>query len=147
MSWFLLALFAPALWASTNFFDKYLVEKYFHGSGAGALMIFSALVGIIVLPIVVIVEPGVLSTDVSSAAAIIPLGWIYLCGIIPYLYALQKGDVTVVVPMWQLIPVISLFFGMGISQRGVHIYTASWWRSHSLWSNSSISGDARRSKV
>jgi hypothetical protein len=59
MEWFYIALAAPALWSAVNYIDKYLVEKYFKGGGIGALLIFSSLVGIIVIPFIPLFERGI----------------------------------------------------------------------------------------
>lgn len=107
MNWFLLALIPPALWAASNHIDKYLVSKYFKGSGVGTLMIFSSLIGLVMLPIVAMIRPEALTSPPSNAILIVLNGCLYLIAVLPYLNALQKADVSTAVPIWQLIPVFS----------------------------------------
>lgn len=110
MNWFLIAILPPALWAASNHFDKYLLSKYFKDGGIGALMIFSAIIGIILLPIIVIIKPEVLTFSASNTLIVIN-GIIYILAVLPYLYALNKDDASTCVPIFQLIPVISFILG------------------------------------
>src|SRR3989344_2195682 len=57
MNWFFIALGAPFLWAIVNHADKYLLSKYFKGKNVGALLIFSTLVAILVLPTLYFINP------------------------------------------------------------------------------------------
>lgn len=110
MTWFLAALLAPALWAVTNHIDKYLLDRYFKGGGEGALFIFSAVIGLFFIPIVAIIHPEALQYPLSLASLIALNGTLYIVGLMPYVYALQKGDTSVIIPLFQLVPVFS--FGL-----------------------------------
>lgn len=112
MNWFLIALIPPALWASTNYIDKYLIERFFKGGGAGALIIFSALIGIIVAPFILLLERNVLQINASDAVLIVINGIIWAIALLPYLYALQKDDVSMATPLFQTIPIFSLILGL-----------------------------------
>ncbi len=107
MTWFLIALIAPALWAATNHIDKYLLDKYFKGGGEGALFIFSSIVGLFFIPIVAVIHPEALSYPLATALLIALNGALYIVGLMPYVYALKKGDASVIIPLFQLIPVFS----------------------------------------
>jgi uncharacterized membrane protein len=107
MTWFLIALIAPALWAATNHIDKYLLDRYFKGGGEGALFIFSSIIGLFFIPIVALIHPEALQYPLSAALLIALNGALYIVGLMPYVYALQKGDASVVIPLFQLIPVFS----------------------------------------
>lgn len=109
MSWFLIALLPPIFWSITNHFDKYLVSKYFKGGGVGALMIFSSIIGILLLPIIILFHPEVVSTFNLKYLLISLNGFIYLLAVLPYFYALQKDEASTAVPLFQLIPVYSFF--------------------------------------
>ena len=111
MNWFFIALLAPALWSITNYIDKFLVSKYFKGGGTGALIIFSALIGVFVAPIFLIISPGILNIATRDALILIVSGAIYIVGLLPYLYAMSKDDVSIVVPLFQLIPVFGYVLG------------------------------------
>jgi len=106
MNWFLIALIPPALWSATNHLDKYLVSKFFKGSGVGALMVFSSLIGVFLLPIIVVWHPEVLSLTITSLLIAIN-GFLYILAVLPYFYALQKDEASICVPLFQLIPVFS----------------------------------------
>lgn len=110
MTWFLIALIAPALWAATNHIDKYLLDRYFKGGGEGALFIFSSIIGIFFIPIVALTHPEALQYPLTAALLIALNGALYIVGLMPYVYALQKGDASVVIPLFQLIPVFSFVF-------------------------------------
>jgi uncharacterized membrane protein len=107
MNWFLLGLIPPAIWSLTNHFDKYLVSKFFKGSGVGALMIFSSLIGLIILPIVAVIHPEALRTAPSTAILLALNGSLYVLATLPYFYALSKDETSVAVPLFQLIPMFS----------------------------------------
>ncbi|MFA6253725.1 MAG: EamA family transporter [Candidatus Paceibacterota bacterium] len=116
MSWFFLALLAPALYGVSNHIDKYLVEKYlskdkFKQEDVGSLILFSTLFALIVLPIIAIFEPAVFNVDLMSALVLILNGIIVAGAIILYLHAIEKDEVSVVIPFLQLIPV----FGYGLA--------------------------------
>lgn len=107
MTWFLIALIAPALWAATNHIDKYLLDKYFKDGGEGALFIFSSIIGIFFIPIVALIHPEALQYPLTAALLVALNGALYIVGLMPYVYALKKGDASVVIPLFQLIPVFS----------------------------------------
>jgi len=104
MNWFFIALAAPVLWAVTVHIDKYLVSRYLKEVGIGTLAIFSALIGLLVLPFILIIEPNVFSLDIKNSGAIIINGIIYVLAIIPFLYALKNDETSIVVPLFQTIP-------------------------------------------
>lgn len=123
MNWFLIALLPPAFWSVTNYFDKYLLSKYFKGGGVGALMIFSSIIGVFLLPIIAFIHPEVLSFSVKNILIAIN-GFLYLLAILPYFYALQKDETSIAVPIFQLIPVFSYvlaYFVLGETLTGVQI--------------------------
>jgi len=116
MNWFMIALVAPILWAATNHIDKYLINKYFRNGGVGSLIIFSSLIGIFVLPFILIIHPAVFSINPILALLIIANGSLYVLGLLPYLYALAEDEASIVVPLFQTIPVFSYvlaFFVLG----------------------------------
>lgn len=106
MNWFLISLLPPALWAATNHFDKYLVSKYFKDGGVGALMVFSAIIGVFLLPIIIFIQSQVLHYSNQSILIAIN-GFLYLLATLPYFYALQKDEASVCIPLFQMIPVFS----------------------------------------
>lgn len=111
MNWLLIALAAPALWAVGNYIDKILIDKYFKGRGVGALVIFSGLIGIFVLPAVYLWQPSVTGLPVSQAAIAIMSGMFGVIAIWLYLIALKQDETSIIVPLFQTIPVFAFILG------------------------------------
>jgi uncharacterized membrane protein len=104
MNWMFFAFLAPFLWATSNHIDKYLLNKYFKDGGAGALIVFSALIGIPLLPIIYFIHPAVFSINFISAICIVLNGAIFVLALIPYMYALADDEASFVAPLFQTIP-------------------------------------------
>src|SRR3989338_5774192 len=111
MNWFFIALLAPALWSASNHCDKYLISRYFNGVGTGALVLFSSLVGLLVLPVILLFQPTVIEVSFSNALAMIVSGIIAIIGIVLYLYAMKKDEASIVTPLFQTIPVFAFILG------------------------------------
>ncbi len=111
MNWFLIALSAPALWAVSNYIDKYLLEKYFKHQGIGALIIFSGLIYLFILPILLLFSTDVLDVPVHFILLLIAIGIIEVFGFMTYLYALDKDETSVVVPLFQIMPIFAYTTG------------------------------------
>ncbi|MFO0704825.1 MAG: EamA family transporter [Candidatus Andersenbacteria bacterium] len=110
MNWLLLAVIPPLLYAVVNHFDKYLVQRYFKGASVGAVLIFSALIGIFVAIPIGIFVPEVFDLPARHSALIVANGFLYLLASLPYFYALSKDEASVVVPVFQLVPFFILLF-------------------------------------
>ena len=67
MTWFLIALIGPFLYALSNHIDKILLSKYFKEGGAGTLILFSSLLAGTALPFIYLADRTVISIDVKSA--------------------------------------------------------------------------------
>lgn len=78
----------------------------------GALIIFSALVGVFVIPFILIFHPYALEVSFSNALWIILSGIVWTLAVLPYLYAIQADDVSVATPIFQTIPIFVLVFGL-----------------------------------
>lgn len=100
MSWILLAFCGPVLWAASTHIDKYLVEKYFKDSGVGALLIFTALIGLLGLPIIAAFV-DVLAIGAAGIAVTSLSGLLYLTAMYFYLRALQQEEASVIAPLFQ----------------------------------------------
>lgn len=100
MSWILLAFCGPVLWAASTHIDKFLVERFFKESDVGALLIFTALIGVPGMPLIAaftdvtsLGRVGIVVTTVS--------GLLYLTAIYFYLRALQREEASVIAPLFQ----------------------------------------------
>jgi drug/metabolite transporter (DMT)-like permease len=92
------------LWAISVHFDKYLVERFFKESNVAVLLVFTALVGVLLLPFIWYYEPTVTSPSAGSIALIIFAGLLYMTALLLYLQALQSEEASVVAPFFQAGP-------------------------------------------
>jgi uncharacterized membrane protein len=104
MSWLFFAFSGPVLWAISVHLDKYLVERFFKESNVAVLLLFTALVGVLLLPFIWFYEPNVLSPSAGSIALIILAGILYMTALLLYLQALQSEEASVVAPFFQAGP-------------------------------------------
>lgn len=111
MSWFFIALLAPACYAATNYIDKYLISKYFNNRGTGAVMIFSTLAGLITLPFILLFQPDAIFLSFNQAILVLLSGFIQAFALLPYFYALKEDETSAIVPIYQSIPVFSYLLG------------------------------------
>lgn len=111
MNWFLIALLPPIFWSITNHIDKYLLTKFFNKGAVGSVMIFSASISILLLPVIAIIHPAVLQQFNLSYLLIAVNGSFYLLATLPYFYALDKDDASLTIPLFQMIPVFSFILG------------------------------------
>jgi drug/metabolite transporter (DMT)-like permease len=100
MTWILLAFCGPVLWAASTHIDKYLVERFFKDSGVGALLIFTALIGLIGLPFIAAFV-DVFAIGATGIAVTSLSGLLYLTAMYFYLRALQQEEATVIAPLFQ----------------------------------------------
>jgi drug/metabolite transporter (DMT)-like permease len=104
MSWLVFALCGPVLWAISVHLDKYLVERYFKDADVIVLLIFTALMGLVLMPIIAVSVPGVFHRDLTSIVLMTLSGLLYMTGITFYLRALQDHEASVVAPFFQSSP-------------------------------------------
>jgi uncharacterized membrane protein len=111
MSWFFIALAAPFLWSICNHIDKYLLTKYFRSGGVGALIIYSSFIAILVIPVIFFIRPDVTAIAGRDILLLLGAGMLSAIAILFYLFAMDEGETSMVVPFFQLIPVFSFIFG------------------------------------
>jgi drug/metabolite transporter (DMT)-like permease len=99
--WLLFAFLGPILWAASTHIDKYLVEKYFKNSDTAVLMVFTALIGIVMLPFILFFKPSILSLSITSIIIMIVSGILYMGAMLFYLQALQSAEASVIAPLFQ----------------------------------------------
>jgi uncharacterized membrane protein len=92
------------LWAVSVHFDKYLVERFFKQSNVAVLLLFTAFVGLALLPFIAFYQPDVLGLGFGSAALIMLSGIFYMIAMLLYLRALQTEEASVVAPFFQAGP-------------------------------------------
>ena len=104
MSWLAFALCGPILWAISVHLDKYLVERYFKNADVIVLLIFTALMGLVLMPIIAWFEPTVFALGTRSILLMTLSGLFYMTGITFYLRALQGREASMVAPFFQSSP-------------------------------------------
>ena len=128
MNWFLIALINPVAHAFINHFDKYLISKFIKGGAVGALILFSSLFAVVLLPILLIYDSSILrSITIGNAAILMVNGTFLTLAILLYLYALEDEEASIVAPLFQLIPVfgfIAGYFILGEIITGSEIWAA-----------------------
>jgi uncharacterized membrane protein len=99
-----LAFSGPVLWAISIHLDKYLVSRYFAQSSVAVLLVFTALLGLLLLPPIWLFRPAVTELPIGSMAVIAFSGLLYMTAIFFYLQALQSEEASVVAPFFQAAP-------------------------------------------
>lgn len=108
MAWYVYCLIPAYLWAVANLVDQHLSRKYFKGDSAGLQAttgIFSFVSGIIVITFF---GSG---HDIApqQIALLVFLGAFLNLSYIPYIRALQIDESKIVIPLFQMIPVMVFF--------------------------------------
>ena len=85
MTWFFIALLGPLLWSVCNQIDRYFLKRYFAHETLGALLMFSSLIGIVVLPVAWVFFDPFGGYSVGQAALLLGAGLASVCGIYLYL--------------------------------------------------------------
>ena len=111
MNWFFIALIGPILYSLANHTDKYLISRYLKGGAVGSLIIFSAIFGIVAIPVVLFVHPDVFNVTLPRGVALAFNGMFVVVAILCYFYALHKDEVSNVVPFYQTIPIFGFILG------------------------------------
>ncbi len=111
MSWLVFAFSGPILWAASTHMDKYLVERYFKDSDVAVLLVFTALIGLLTLPFIWVLAPGVAEVGLANAALMGLSGVLYMGAMLFYLQALQTEEASVVAPFFQAGPLFGFVLG------------------------------------
>jgi uncharacterized membrane protein len=110
--WLLFAFSGPLLWAASTHVDKYLVEKYFEHAGVAVLLVFTALIGLAMLPFIAVFDHEALAPGWIPALAVAFSGLLYMTAMYFYLRALQGDEASVVAPFFQASPLFAYFLGL-----------------------------------
>src|SRR5258708_10516725 len=108
MQWLMFAILGPLSWAISTHIDKYLVDKYFPDSDTAVLLVFTAAVAVLTLPVIWLFEPRVLSLPLPAIAVITASGILYMGAMLFYLRALQSEEASAVAPFFQLATIFTL---------------------------------------
>ena len=106
---FILAIAAATLYALTNHIDKYLISKVVKNADSRSLIIFSTLVaGFAMSVIYAIICEFRFEFDLQGILLLFFNSALYAVSLYYYFKALSRDDTTIVVIMFQLIPVFML---------------------------------------
>ena len=110
----IITIFASFLWGITNHIDKFMINGVDEsGSSLKTLLVFSTLVaGLIFTPIWLIVCKFQVSISALSLICVFLSTIVYILATYFYFIALNKNDASIVVVMFQLIPVFSYILAL-----------------------------------
>lgn len=109
--WLLLAFLGPVCWAVSTHIDKYLVDRYFQDSDTAVLMLFTALTGVALLPVIWWIEPAIFRPSPSAIAVMTVSGILYMGAMLFYLRAIQSEEASVVAPLFQASTLFTFLLG------------------------------------
>jgi uncharacterized membrane protein len=105
--WLVFALIGPLAWAVSTHIDKYLVDRYFRDSDTAVLMVFTALMGLLLLPFILAFQPGIFAPSLKAIAVMTAAGVLTLAAMMFYLRAIQSEEASSVAPLFQLTTIFS----------------------------------------
>ena len=109
--WLLYAFSGPLLWAISTHIDKYLVDKYFHRSDTAVLMVFTAFLGVLALPVLWAFDHKVLALPWLATGVMTVSGILYMGAMLFYLRAIQGEEASVVAPLFQANTLFTFLLG------------------------------------
>ncbi len=110
MSWLIFAFLGPILWAISTHIDKYLVERYFQRGSIAVLLVFTALMGLLFLPAILLYRP-VATPPLTDLLAISAAGALYMGALFFYLQALRLEEASVIAIFFQATPIFAYALG------------------------------------
>jgi uncharacterized membrane protein len=109
--WLLYAFSGPVFWAVSTHIDKYLVDRYFRHSDTAVLIVFTALVGLALLPVIWVLDPTVLKPPLTAMLVMAASGILYMGAMLFYLRAIQSEEASVVAPLFQANTLFTFLLG------------------------------------
>ena len=110
----IITLIASFMWETTNHIDKYLLCKIDSStSSIKTLMIFSTFVaGLVVAPVWLVMNKFQVQIDILALLITFLASIIYVLATYVYFKGLEKNDASIVIVIFQLIPVFSYILGL-----------------------------------
>ena len=100
------------IWALSNHIDKFFLTKFFKNSTGYPLIIITSLTSLLFLPFILIFTKANIGVGWPTILILTGLGIVSILGGLIYLYVLNKDDPSVVIPLFQLMPVFNYLFGL-----------------------------------
>ncbi|MBR6252234.1 MAG: DMT family transporter [Clostridia bacterium] len=109
-----ITILASLLWAITNHIDKFLIDGIDEsGSSIKTLLVFSTLIaGMVLSPIWLIASNFSVSIGTISLICVLLASVVYILATLFYFKALEKNDASIIVVMFQMIPVFSYILAL-----------------------------------
>ena len=110
----ILAILASFLWGVTNHIDKFMITGIEESKNSiKILLVFSTFItGIILTPIWLILSRFTISISLISLVSVLFASFIYVIATVFYFKAIEKNDASIVVVMFQMIPVFSYILAL-----------------------------------
>ena len=109
--WLLYAFSGPLCWAVSTHIDKFLVDRYFRDSDTTVLMLFTALVGVLFLPVIAYFDSAVLKPGAGAIAVMTGSGILYMGAMLFYLRAIQREEASIVAGLFQATTLFTFLLG------------------------------------
>jgi drug/metabolite transporter (DMT)-like permease len=109
--WLVFAFSGPIFWAISTHIDKYLVDKYFRNADTTVLMLFTAFIGVLLLPVIAFFDSQVLRLSALSIAVMTVSGIFYMGAMLFYLRAIQSEEASVVAALFQANTLFTFLLG------------------------------------
>lgn len=121
-NWFLIALVAPITWSIINHIDKYILSRYQEGRGVGALLIFSSLFSIVVLPFLAIFyRSKIFYVSFTDFCVLFFVGFLSAGAFYFYLKAMDTEEASVVIPLFQFDPIFGYILSFFILKESLNL--------------------------
>jgi drug/metabolite transporter (DMT)-like permease len=111
MHWIILVLLASLCWSITNHVEKFLLSRFFKSHGAGGFILTTLITYLIFLPAIFAYRPDVIHVTTHDMLLMLASGVMYTLGILAYLHAIERDEVSIAVPLFQTIPIFAYIFG------------------------------------
>ena len=110
----LFAIFASFLWGVTNHIDKFMITGIEESKNSiKILLVFSTFIaGIVLTPVWLILSHFTVSISFISLISVLIASLIYIIATVFYFKAIEKNDASLVVVMFQMIPVFSYILAL-----------------------------------
>lgn len=110
----LFTIFASFLWGVTNHIDKFMITGIEESKNSiKILLVFSTFIaGIVLTPIWLILSHFTVSISFISLISVLIASLIYIIATVFYFKAIEKNDASLVVVMFQMIPVFSYILAL-----------------------------------
>jgi drug/metabolite transporter (DMT)-like permease len=109
--WLVFAFSGPVFWAISTHIDKYLVDKYFRHADTAVLMVFTAFLNILLLPIIPVFDAEVLKPGIGPILVMTVSGILYMGAMLFYLRAIQGEEASIVAALFQANTLFTFLLG------------------------------------